>query len=130
MRRAFVLLAVAIITASLVPVASAQEEVVLRIGLTQDWETLNPTSGFAVSEYEVWNVQYAPLVNLSAADFSNEPGLAESWEASDDGLTFTYTLPRRAKNRLRKFRRTAATLKNRVARSKSPHHRQGCFPTQ
>ncbi|MFZ0015566.1 MAG: ABC transporter substrate-binding protein, partial [Acidimicrobiia bacterium] len=92
MRRGFVLLAVAIITASLVPVASAQEEVVLRIGLTQDWETLNPTSGFAVSEYEVWNVQYAPLVNLSAADFSDEPGLAESWEASDDGLTYTYTL--------------------------------------
>lgn len=92
MRRAFVLLAVAVITASLAPVASAQEEVVLRIGLTQDWETLNPTSGFAVSEFEIWNVQYAPLVNLSAADFSYEPGLAESWEISDDGLTVTYTL--------------------------------------
>lgn len=92
MRRAFVLLVVALITASLVPTASAQEDVVLRIGLTQDWETLNPTSGFAVSEYEVWNVQYASLVNLAAADFSYEPGLAESWEPSDDGLTYTYTL--------------------------------------
>jgi len=93
MRRVFTLLAVVVLTASLVPMAVAQEdETVLRIGLTQDWETLNPTSGFAVSEYEIWNVHYAGLTNLSADDFSEEPGLAESWEVSDDGLTYTYTL--------------------------------------
>ena len=93
MRRVFTLLAVVVLTASLVPMAVAQEdETVLRIGLTQDWETLNPTSGFAVSEYEIWNVHYAGLTNLSAEDFSEEPGLAESWEVSDDGLTYTYTL--------------------------------------
>lgn len=93
MRRVFILLAVVVLTASLVPMAVAQEdETVLRIGLTQDWETLNPTSGFAVSEYEIWNVHYAGLTNLSAKDFSEEPGLAESWEVSDDGLTYTYTL--------------------------------------
>jgi peptide/nickel transport system substrate-binding protein len=93
MRRLLILAAVAGITASLVPTAVAQEEVVtLRIGLTQDWETLNPISGFAVSEFEIWNVMYAGLTNLSAEDFSEEPGLAESWEASDDGLTYTYTL--------------------------------------
>jgi peptide/nickel transport system substrate-binding protein len=93
MRRFLLLAAVAGILASLVPVAVAQEDVVtLRIGLTQDWETLNPISGFAVSEFEIWNVMYAGLTNLSAEDFSEEPGLAESWEASDDGLTYTYTL--------------------------------------
>jgi peptide/nickel transport system substrate-binding protein len=94
MRRVFVLLAVAVLTASLVPVAFAQEdsEAVLRIGLTQDWETLNPTSGFAVSEYEIWNVHFATLTNKAAEDFATTPGLAESWEASDDGLTYTYTL--------------------------------------
>jgi peptide/nickel transport system substrate-binding protein len=94
MRRGLLLLAVAVLTASLVPVAVAQEdsEVVLRIGLTQDWETLNPTSGFAVSEYEIWNVMYAGLTNLAADNFEIEPGLAESWEASEDGLTYTYTL--------------------------------------
>jgi peptide/nickel transport system substrate-binding protein len=87
-------LAVAVLTASLVPVAFAQEdsEAVLRIGLTQDWETLNPTSGFAVSEYEIWNVHFATLTNKAAEDFATTPGLAESWEASDDGLTYTYTL--------------------------------------
>ena len=94
MRRVLVLLAVAMFTVSLVPIASAQEddEIVLRIGLTQDWSTLNPTSGFAVPEYEVWNVHYAPFTNLAASDFSIEPGMAESWEESNDGLTYTYTM--------------------------------------
>jgi peptide/nickel transport system substrate-binding protein len=90
MRRVFVLLAVAVLTASLVPMAFAQEDT--EAVLTQDWETLNPTSGFAVSEYEIWNVHYATLTNKAAEDFATTPGLAESWEASDDGLTYTYTL--------------------------------------
>lgn len=95
MRRLVVLSLALLIAALLVPAASAQEEgdeVVLRIGLTQDWETLNPTSGFAVSEYEIWNVHYATLTDKAAADFETIPGLAESWTESDDGLTFTYTL--------------------------------------
>jgi peptide/nickel transport system substrate-binding protein len=90
-----VVLALAVLLAALaVPIASAQEDdnVVLRIGLTQDWETLNPTSGFAVSEYEIWNVHYATLTDKAADDFETIPGLAESWEGSDDGLTYTYTL--------------------------------------
>jgi ABC-type transport system substrate-binding protein len=70
MKRLLVLLTAAVLTASLVPAAFAQEDVVtLRIGLTQDWETLNPTSGFAVSEFEIWNVMYAGLTELSADDF-------------------------------------------------------------
>ncbi|HVR80189.1 MAG TPA: ABC transporter substrate-binding protein [Acidimicrobiia bacterium] len=95
MRRLVVLSLAVLVAALLVPAASAQEEgdeVVLRIGLTQDWETLNPTSGFAVSEYEIWNVHYATLTDKAAADFETSPGLAESWTESDDGLTFTYTL--------------------------------------
>lgn len=77
------------------PLASAQEEddsVVLRIGLTQDWDSLNPTAGFLVSEYEIWNLHYATLTDKAAADFETIPGLAESWEPSDDGQTYTYTL--------------------------------------
>lgn len=77
------------------PMAGAQEEddtVTLRIGLTQDWDSLNPTAGVLVSEYEVWNLHYATLTDKAAADFETIPGLAESWEGSDDGLTYTYTL--------------------------------------
>lgn len=93
MKRLTVLFAAAIVAATFAPIASAQDgDVVLRIGLTQDWETLNPISGFAVSEYEIWNVHYATLTNKAAEDFATIPGLAESWTASDDGLTYTYTL--------------------------------------
>ncbi len=74
------------------PAAQAQDEVTMIIGLTQPWETLNPVSGFAVSEYEFWNIQYAPLVSRAAADFALEPGLAESWVENEPGLSYTYTL--------------------------------------
>ncbi|HET7846382.1 MAG TPA: ABC transporter substrate-binding protein [Acidimicrobiia bacterium] len=94
-----VVLALAVLLAALtVPIASAQEEeadadlVTLRIGLTQDWDTLNPTAGFSVPSYEIWNVHYATLTDKAADDFAAIPGLAEEWEASDDGLTYTYTL--------------------------------------
>jgi len=45
-----------------------------------------------VSEYEIWNLHYATLTDKAADDFSIIPGLAESWEPSNDGLTYTYTL--------------------------------------
>jgi peptide/nickel transport system substrate-binding protein len=74
--------------------AAAQEDenVVLTIGLTQDLDTPNVTAGELVSSFELWNLQYATLTDLAAEDFSATEGLAESWEASDDGLTYTYTL--------------------------------------
>jgi peptide/nickel transport system substrate-binding protein len=94
--RRLTVLTVAVLTAALLaPIASAQEEedlVTLRIGLTQDWDTLNPTSGFSVPSYEIWNLHYATLTDKAAADFAPVPGLAESWEVADDGLTYTYTL--------------------------------------
>ncbi|MGH8950244.1 MAG: ABC transporter substrate-binding protein [Acidimicrobiia bacterium] len=95
MKRVVVLLLAALVAVSLSPIASAQEEddqVTLRVGLTQDWDSLNPTAGFLVSEYEIWNLHYATLTDKAADDFETIPGLAESWEASDDGLTYTYTL--------------------------------------
>jgi peptide/nickel transport system substrate-binding protein len=72
--------------------AGAQDEVTMIIGLSQPWETLNPVIGYAVSEYEVWNVQYAGLTTRAAADFAPEPGLAESWVEDEPGLQYTYTL--------------------------------------
>ena len=75
------------------PTATAQEEgVTLIIGLTQPWETLNPTIGFAVSEYEFWNVQYAGVLGKAAEDYSPVPALAESWTENEPGISYTYTL--------------------------------------
>ena len=95
MKRIVVLLVALSLAALAIPIASAQEEddqVTLRVGLTQDWDTLNPAAGFSVPSYEIWNIHYATLTDKAAADFAPIPGLAESWEASDDGLTYTYKL--------------------------------------
>jgi peptide/nickel transport system substrate-binding protein len=77
-----------------VPNAAAQDEsqITLTVGLMQDLDSPNVTAGFLVSSFELWNLQYATLTDKAADDFETIPGLAESWEASDDGLTYTYTL--------------------------------------
>lgn len=93
-RRLFaaVLVAGAAMAGAVTAPVAAQDEVTMIIGLTQPWETLNPVAGFAVSEYEIWNIQYTGLTTRSAEDFSPEPGLAESWIENEDGLSYTYTL--------------------------------------
>ena len=94
MRRSLALVTLVILIALMAPAAGAQDEdeVVLTIGLTQALDTLNVTAGFLVSEYEFWTLQYATLTDKAAEDFAPIPGLAESWEVSEDGLTVTYTL--------------------------------------
>ena len=72
--------------------ADGDEKVVFTVGVVNDYDTLNPVVGVEVPDYEVWNLQYATLTDKAAADFSTIPGLAESWEASADGKTFTYKL--------------------------------------
>ena len=78
----------------IVPGASAQddERITLTVGLLQDLDTPNVTAGFLVADYELWTLQYATLTDKAAADFATIPGLAESWEASNNGKTYTYTL--------------------------------------
>ena len=74
------------------PAAAQNDPVTMTIGLLQDMSSPNVTVGYLVPEFEVWNLQYATLTSKAADDFSTIPGLAESWVASDDGLTYTYTL--------------------------------------
>jgi peptide/nickel transport system substrate-binding protein len=96
MKRVLVLPVAALLAITLVPMASAQEEeeepVILRVGLTQDWEVLNPSSMYTVPAYEVANLQYATLTDKAADDFATTPGLAESWEENEPGVSYTYTL--------------------------------------
>ncbi len=97
LRRVLVLLVVSLLAVSvLVPMALAQEEedapVVFRVGLTQEWDTLNPTAGWLASEFEPWILQYDGLTDMAADDYETTASLAESWEISDDGLTVTYML--------------------------------------
>lgn len=90
-----VCLAIAAVGTTAVTTARASSDdatVTLTVGLMQDIDSLNPTAGVLVSAYEAWNMQYATLTDKAADDFAIEPGLAESWKGSDDGLTWTYTL--------------------------------------
>lgn len=95
MRRIVVSIIAALVAVSIVPIASAQEEegeVLLRVGYSGAVDNLNPTAGFLVGEYEIWNLHYATLTDKSAENFDITPGLAESWEENEPGLRYTYTL--------------------------------------
>ena len=87
-------LAVTALASTVVTTAHAATEapVTMTVGLMQDLDSPNPTVGVLVADYEMWNMQYATLTDKAADDFATTPGLAESWEASADGLTFTYHL--------------------------------------
>ena len=95
MKRIVVVLVAALLAVSVVPIASAQEdeaEVILRVGYAGAVDNLNPTAGFLVGEYEIWNLHYATLTDKAIEDFATIPGLAESWEEVETGLAYTYTL--------------------------------------
>ncbi len=65
---------------------------VFTVGLTNDYDSLNPMVGVEVPGFDVWNMQYATLTDKAASDFHTIPGLAESWKPSNGGKTYTYTL--------------------------------------
>jgi peptide/nickel transport system substrate-binding protein len=68
------------------------KQVVFDVGDPQGIDSMSPLIGVTAAAYEAWNIQYATLTDKAAKDFSITPGLAESWEGSDDGLTWTYKL--------------------------------------
>jgi peptide/nickel transport system substrate-binding protein len=71
------------------PSPEAQEPVTLRVGITYIWDTANPAIGWY--NYTLRYLLYDTLVE--EAGISNfVPGLAESWEVSDDGLVWTFKI--------------------------------------
>jgi peptide/nickel transport system substrate-binding protein len=66
--------------------------VVVDVGDPQGIDSMSPLIGVTAAAYEAWNIQYATLTDKAAKDFSIIPGLAESWEGSEDGKTWTYKL--------------------------------------
>ena len=86
--------------AAVVPIAasvgSAQAieqdgEYILKVGVLQPVDNLNPFKGITAAAYETWALMYDTLTGYGQ-DFSAVPRLAESWEESEDGLTWTYHL--------------------------------------
>ncbi|GAA2807520.1 ABC transporter substrate-binding protein [Saccharopolyspora taberi] len=62
----------------------------LRVGLQQQFDSLNPFLGYTLASTEVFRLIYPTLTNYSQHDFSPVPELAESWEPSPDKLTWTF----------------------------------------
>jgi len=83
--------------ASPTPAASAPAEsgkVVLKIGVMEALDSLNPFIGWTTISYELFHLDYLKLVGRDTETLQPTPGqgLAESWELSPDGLTWTFHL--------------------------------------
>ncbi len=85
-----------LLTAGAVPALSQDDEsadpVVLTVGLLQDVDSLNPFAGIVLESFEVWGLVYDGLIGYSQEDLGPVPQLAESWEESADGTTWTYQI--------------------------------------
>lgn len=65
-------------------------EVTLRVGIQQEFDSLNPFLGFSRAATEVFRLIYPTLTTHSSEDFSVVPELATDWESSRDKLTWTF----------------------------------------
>lgn len=78
------------------PAAMAEDEAGdpsrLVVSTDQSVENWNPFVQIYMIEHQFRQVQYESLIVVGADDFSYEGQLAESWEESEDGLTWTFHL--------------------------------------
>ena len=73
------------------------EKVVFRVGNSNDIDGFNPFKIVEIPSYELMGLTYDLLVENGPKDSGPVPGLADSWETSDDGLTWTFHLNEDAK---------------------------------
>jgi peptide/nickel transport system substrate-binding protein len=73
------------------------EKKVLKIGWAQNPSTINPFVGQDEEAYSIWAINWDLLVNFSPKDLSPVPGIAQSWDVSDDKKTVTFHLDPDAK---------------------------------
>ena len=69
--------------------APSGAENVLRIGWAQDPDTLNPFTGQNEEDYTVWALNWDLPINFSPKTLGPAPGIAKSWEVSDDRKAVT-----------------------------------------
>ncbi len=78
-----------LLPAMAVPAKAADDKLVLRVGLTQDLDSLNPYTTILVAGYEVFQLSYNLLVDFGP-NLEPVPGFADSWERSADGTYWTF----------------------------------------
>jgi peptide/nickel transport system substrate-binding protein len=72
--------------------AVAEAAGVLTIGRREDSTTFDPIKTAQNIDFWVFSNVYDVLIRVDESGTKLEPGLAESWTVSDDGLTYTFTL--------------------------------------
>ena len=81
-----------LMAALLLPSASlvtAADPVILRVGTTQDLDSLNPYATILVVGYEAFGLSYNYLVD-SGPNLEAVPGYADRWERAADGHSWTF----------------------------------------
>ena len=82
-----------IVTATPPPPPKEMRPNVLRINMHQgDIPTLDPNLATDTSSVQVTSELYGGLTHLNEVTLELEPGMAESWDVSDDGLTYVFHL--------------------------------------
>jgi len=76
------------------PAADDGEKQTLKIGWMTEIDNLNPLIGWTNSVYEVWSNEYLLMNGRSWDELKPDPaqGINKSWEVSDDGLEWTFTI--------------------------------------
>jgi peptide/nickel transport system substrate-binding protein len=82
-------LAGALLLPALAVPARAASPLVLRVGTTQDLDSVNPYQTITVSGYEVFELTYNFLVDFGP-NLEPVPGFADTWERSADGTSWTF----------------------------------------
>lgn len=77
------------------PAQAAEEEDTsnsLLVAVNQEVDTFNPFKSRFIITYNTNLLTYDTLIRTGADDYEPIPGLAEEWEESEDGLTWTFTI--------------------------------------
>ncbi len=88
---AALLLVAALTMPSLALPTRAANSLILRVGTTQDLDSMNPFQTALAVGYEAFTLNYDLLVNFDEM-MNPAPGFAESWTQSSDGLTWTFKI--------------------------------------
>jgi oligopeptide transport system substrate-binding protein len=91
MRTGFRMMAALVLAMSVGAPQIQAEEGTIVFGIGDQWQSLDPQRSSASKDAQILGDLYEGLVGLDAAG-NPAPGAAESWDVSDDGLTYTFHL--------------------------------------